>query len=771
MENGLQVFDQDRFQDVHRIGAGNNATVFRAWDRDLERPVALKISMQDTLLDILGNERLANLGIAEGLQQFIDEVEGPACRYTLLREARLLARARHPNVVAALDVGVLDGSIALVMPLLSGGVLNGEARDGTWQQVLELALDIGEGLAALHEARILHRDVKPNNVLFDARGRPHITDLGLACSLDDDDAMADWPGTRAYMAPETRARSHRDQRDDLYAYCMVVFQMFYGHMPFASKAARVDGRVSQITRHGEMPSALREVLVCGLHPAAERRWPDMPTLLAAMRRGSAPESRRSWPWLAASVTAAFAVGVLTTSATVLADACDGIADEIEWDQGVALELRRVLGTGAVSDALDSWAARWVAVRRQECHAAKRAGETPLPSPCALRLQSRFDATVSVLLSEPRRSSLNYAQVINQLPPPERCLDELASGRDSQRSDLSDFSSLSYLRAPESSESSESSGPSAIRGILSILGIPGVLELRDRDDELAALLSIDEISDSHDLDHARVKHAEYLALAWVHQSGYDIARALYWRAELHRLEQHLDAAARDLISAFEHAASEGADELAAEAMLKLAMIAGQRSQLDSVEAYALMARGMFTRTSPDRVAEVLRVHGLALLSGSPSDQARAVDLLVQAVAMYEAQQTRHGGPREDIATAKHALARALLVIGRHQQALDTARSSVVLHREAFHGWTTEAHELRRLIFAAQVKLGQLREAELTRKELINPLFTSGAIAAGADECEWIASTYSEVGDNSVAEEWRVKGRRAAVLFKPDMPGAP
>ena len=281
MVTGLQVFDSNRFQDVHQIGAGNNATVFSAWDRDLERPVALKISMQDTLLDILGNERLTDLGIATGLQQFIDEVGGAERRYTLLREARLLARVHHPNVVAALDVGVLDGSIALVMPLLCGGVLDGEARDGAWQQVLALALDIGEGLAALHEARILHRDVKPNNVLFDARGRPHITDLGLACSFDDDDALADWPGTRTYMAPETRARSHRDQRDDLYAYCMVVFQMFYGHMPFASKAARVEGRVSQIARHGEMPAALREVLVCGLHPAAERRWPDATVVAVA----------------------------------------------------------------------------------------------------------------------------------------------------------------------------------------------------------------------------------------------------------------------------------------------------------------------------------------------------------------------------------------------------------------------------------------------------------------------------------------------------------
>jgi serine/threonine protein kinase len=409
--NSLHHWDPERFQDVHRVGAGNNATVYCAWDRDLERSVALKVSMADTLLDILGNDRLAALGIASGLQQFVHEIaDATRSRYTLLREARLLARVQHPNVVAVLDIGVLDGSLTLVMPYLGGGQLDDKAVDGPWERVLELALALGAGLTALHDAGLMHRDFKPNNVLFDNEGRPCIIDLGLACRIDDAAALAEWPGTSAYMAPETLARQHRDQRDDLYAYCIVAFQMLYGHSPFASDAARRVGEVSQIERRGGPPAAIRRVLARGLHPDLERRCPDMHTLLAELRHAAQP--RRRGPALASAGALALASGLalalLSSSANVWANACERVSGELDtiWNREIALELRGAVSRRS-SDTLDDWARRWVAVRASECERERGELSVPPPSPCTARLRQQFETTIEVLRHAPEREGLDY----------------------------------------------------------------------------------------------------------------------------------------------------------------------------------------------------------------------------------------------------------------------------------------------------------------------------------------------------------------------------
>ncbi|PRQ03630.1 Serine/threonine-protein kinase PrkC [Enhygromyxa salina] len=736
MVGSLQIFERDRFQDVRRVGAGNNATVFSARDQTLERRVALKISVQDTLLDILGSEHLEALGIAEGLRQFIDEVGDAARqRYTLVREARLLARVQHPNVVAALDIGVLDGSETLVMPLLSGGQLDGKAYPGSWEQVVELALQIGEGLAAIHEAGLLHRDFKPNNVLFDRSGRPQIADLGLACSIDDADAMADWPGTTAYMAPETRARRHRDQRDDLYAYCTVVFQMLHGHMPFASELARAEGLVSRIERRDAMPAAIHEVLVRGLHPNPDARWPDMPTLLSELREAAAPAPRRWWPWLAAPAVAASLFGLLaTTSKVVWADACDDVSDELAavWDREIEIELRGALGSRAGSDALNSWTTRWVELRARECEASERAKLPPTPSPCAVELRERFATTVAVLRTPHLRAGLDYAAVISNLPAPERCLDAPADTHADDRSHADDR---------------------------------GLVELRERDRELGLLLADREWAS----EAARTRAAEYMAIARAKQARYDIARAMFWRSELHRLDGQLDEAERGLSEAYERSTAIGADLLGADVLLKLAAVAGERGETQTVDAYVHVALAVLERDAPDRAAEALQVHGLALLGGSDADRGRALELLAEAVAMRERQYTRYGGPRELIGEASEALACAQLANARFEEALASAQRSLEIHDEAFNLSTARAQALRRIVFVSQVELGRLDEADLTRQELLDPLFVAQNFPSFFDTWAWFAAIYEQAAEAGIARDANEEGRRIAEQIGADAPG--
>ena len=151
-----------RYLVLEQLGAGAMGVVYAAWDPSLDRKVALKL--------VRGNAARPDAEL----------------QARLIQEARALARLSHPNVVAVHDAGSHEGQVFLAMEHVPGVTLTSWLEQPrTWEQVVSVFLEAGQGLAAAHRASLVHRDFKPDNVLVDSSGRARVTDFGLARAVDD----------------------------------------------------------------------------------------------------------------------------------------------------------------------------------------------------------------------------------------------------------------------------------------------------------------------------------------------------------------------------------------------------------------------------------------------------------------------------------------------------------------------------------------------------------------------------------------------------------
>ncbi len=312
------------------IGAGGMGIVWAAFDPDLERAVAIK---------------LLRAGGAEA-----------TLRTRLLREARAMARLKHPNVLTVYEVGTDHGRDYIAMELVDGESLDlWLARSPPREQLMPTLFAAGEGLAAAHEAGLVHRDFKPHNVLRSQGGHVYVTDFGLArgnleegveiehlpvAALPDRggprrplDSLLDSPltqtgvliGTPAYMAPEQFAGHAPDARSDQFAFCVTAWEALTGARPFGGTTlAELESAAARGARDlaaPEVPAQVRAVLARGLDPSPAARWPDLRSLLRALSEASAgPPARRALrAWvitgavIATSIAASIAITALSRS--------------------------------------------------------------------------------------------------------------------------------------------------------------------------------------------------------------------------------------------------------------------------------------------------------------------------------------------------------------------------------------------------------------------------------------------------------------------------
>jgi len=263
-----------------RVGAGGMSTVYRAVDETLQRPVAIK---------------LLNREVADDRDQL--------ARFR--REARAVAQLSHPNVVGVIDAGEDDGRPYIVFEYVDGETLKQRIRRAGKLPIGEsvaYSIEIARALGAAHSRHIVHRDVKPQNVLIDAEGTAKVTDFGIARTLEEDGLTADGRvlGTTDYVSPEQALGQEVTGQSDLYSLGIALYEMLTGDVPFkgenqvavAMKHVREPLPDVQAKRP-EVSAALAAVIDQATAKRVEDRYPTDTALISDLEDVLAIETARS----------------------------------------------------------------------------------------------------------------------------------------------------------------------------------------------------------------------------------------------------------------------------------------------------------------------------------------------------------------------------------------------------------------------------------------------------------------------------------------------
>lgn len=431
-----------RYVVLESLGAGGGGEVFAAYDPQLDRKVAVK--------------RLRTRSDTE----------------LLLREARMLAKLRHPDVVTVYDVGVDDDDAYLAMELVEGKDLGGwlaEHRAAPNTEKLGMLRAAALGLHAAHEAGVVHGDVKPANILVGDDGRVLVGDFGVARLLSTQDAEGRVVGTPLYMAPEQHEGRAADVRSDVFSFAATAWQALTGAHPFegasGSEVTPASGTSAGFFANGtasfsgspgllalaeakqmgppglpgplpDLPRAREvfELLRLGLQPDAEARPENIGRFIEVMT----PKSPSRW-WIplaavgAVGGAAAFALAGPSED-TRCAGSSDRILDVWTSDRADALQAHwEQLGSPwqrqaeGLRGTLDDYALRWVEAHHANCEATsilveQSQADADLRGRCLLDARAALDASASLLEDADVEVARRSDALASALPNLERCAD-------------------------------------------------------------------------------------------------------------------------------------------------------------------------------------------------------------------------------------------------------------------------------------------------------------------------------------------------------------
>ncbi|WP_052554092.1 protein kinase domain-containing protein [Enhygromyxa salina] len=413
-----------RYPIIRKIGEGGMGVVYACYDESLDRRLAIKLL----------NSRF----------------RARSAQTRLEREAQALARLSHPNVVQIYETGTHQDALYLAMEYVEGQTLREWLRDAkrSWQSIVKVVLGAGRGIAAAHAAGMIHRDLKPDNLMVGRDGRVRVLDFGLArgvsdsaTNLDetDDDNHPHGPelaglltkgvtragtilGTPAYMAPEQHEGQPSDAKSDQFALCVVAYEALFGTRPFPGQdretiaAAIAAGQPALGEDSRGVPRRVRAAIVRGLASDPDQRWPSVDALLDQLSRALAgPRRRRLGVGLVALLGAAAVGPWLLAQPAAAGPQCNPDPSALVgvWDPSrraaVRAGITRASGgptpaSAYVEAGLDAWAQTWVRQQQRACEATwvdGRQSEAMLDKrTTCLDRQLRAFAAMTELLADP-----------------------------------------------------------------------------------------------------------------------------------------------------------------------------------------------------------------------------------------------------------------------------------------------------------------------------------------------------------------------------------
>ncbi|MEM7153603.1 MAG: serine/threonine-protein kinase [Myxococcota bacterium] len=581
-----------RYVVVRKLGAGGMGVVYLAYDPNLDRAVALKV---------------LHAGGSRG--------DRGAAQQRLLREAQVMAQLSHPNLVPVYDVGTLDEHVFVAMEFIEGGTLSQWSRTETrpWAQVLEIFIGAGQGLAAAHDAGVIHRDFKPDNVMVDRKERARVMDFGLARATepgspsddaatgrmvrpdsDSSDSLASISvstadsltktgivlGTPAYMAPEQHMGEPLDFAADQFSFSVALYEALYGERPFAGNTAAklcraiLDEQLQPPPAGREVPKGLRQIIVRGLAPNPAHRWPSMTAMLDALvqRQQRARRLRSNLP--AVVLLGGLAGGSVWWQAQ-REQPCQGSEAALAelWNDQERQRLRSAFEATEVPYApqaaerttarIDRWGEQWVTHRRDACeatHVRHEQSDTALDlrMHCLAGRKRALEGLLSVLHSAEAGTVEHAISIVEQLPGPEHC-DDLEALR-------------SELPPPEDLELRERVNRSLVElgEVGALIGAARYPEARTAIDELdrkVADIDYPPLRVALGMEQGILLHSEGES-----EKAIELFRDTLWAAE-----------------------AGGMDRTVAELALKLVLVLGhERDEFDRAESWVTMARAKLER---------------------------------------------------------------------------------------------------------------------------------------------------------------------------------